>query len=310
MSQNVKYTSLNFDANTVAPQAAIEAVPSGWYNVAMTDGEIKPTNDGSGQRFAFELTILDGEYKGRKIFDGLNLVNNNPQAVTIAQGQLSAICHATQTIVITDLRQLFNKPFAAKVSLEAARVDPSDGKSYDAQNRFKGAKPIGSTQGAAAGPAASPAQNFGGGAPAPLWAAKPAASPAPAAPAPAIPQTPAPAPAAPAPTQNRLFFVYLGDANNIPKKSEAEIAAALASLPANVQVSLAGPDGGFVAANGWMTPAAAGIKAPAPAPAAPAFVPPAAPPFAPAAPAAPAYAPAPAAATPAGAPVAPPWGRV
>lgn len=308
MSQNAnKFTSLNFDANTVAPQPAIEAIPAGWYNVAMTDGEIKPTNDGSGQRFAFELTVLDGEYKGRKIFDGLNLVNSNPQAVQIAQGQLSAICHATQTIVISDARQLFNKPFAAKVSYEAARVDPSDGKSYDAQNRFKGAKPIGSGQAVAGGAPASPAQNFGsgGGAPAPAWAAKPAASPAPAAPAPAVP-TPS-APPAPVPAANRVFFVYLGDANNIPKKTEAEIAAALSSLPANVQVSLAGPDGGFVATNGWMTPSAAGIKAPAPA----AFVPPPAPfaPAAPAAPAAPTFNPAPAAATPAGAPVAPPWGR-
>ena len=73
--------ALNFDASTVAPAAAPEVIPAGWYNAQMTASEMKPTADGSGGFLACEFTIISGEHAGRKQFDRINLYNKNPVAI-------------------------------------------------------------------------------------------------------------------------------------------------------------------------------------------------------------------------------------
>lgn len=304
-NQNRNY-NFQFDASQVAPQGILDPIPAGKYLVAITESNYQPTEDGNAMRWGIELTVQDGEFKGRKIFDGLNLQSKTSQQnQDISQAQLSAICHAIQVIRFTDLRELHNKQFIAKISLEPSRTDQNTGKTYEPQNRFKGAQPV-SGGGASNAPAGGP---VAGGAPKPNWATggAPAGGPpagggfpgGPAFPgaAPGAPAGPTPfAPAAPAPAPVKHWYLYHGDANNIPKVLESEIIARFATLPANAQVASVNPDGGC--ANDWKTLAAAGIRPQPAAPASPA-------PFAPAAPAAVA----PAAATAPGAPVAPPWGR-
>ena len=96
MSNNAqKYTAFSFDASTVQPQQPLEPVPAGFYNVCITDAELVLTKDSTGQRINFELTILDFQYQGRKIYDGINVLNKSAQAQEIGWQQLSAICHAT-----------------------------------------------------------------------------------------------------------------------------------------------------------------------------------------------------------------------
>ena len=64
--------------------------------------------------------MLDGPYKGRKLFDRLNLVNANPVTVEIAQRTLSAICHATGRMQVQDSEELHLIPFIADVQVLAA----------------------------------------------------------------------------------------------------------------------------------------------------------------------------------------------
>ena len=224
---NQKFTGLTFDASTVAPAVPLEAFPAGDYNVAITDGEVKPTADGSGQRFAFELTVLEGDFKGRKVWDGLNIKNKSAQAQEIAHQQLSAICHATGVIKISNVGELLNKPFVAKIGFEGQRTDGD--KTYDARNTFKGAKPAG---GAVAGaPAASSA---------PKWAKKDASA-APAAPAkPAAPGAPKGPPKPPAPAakkDDRKFFAYVNEETQGPLPADEALA-----LPAETMVCLEGTE--------------------------------------------------------------------
>lgn len=143
---------LNFDASTVAPSEALEAVPAGWYNAQMTASEMKPTSDGTGAYLQAEFTILSGDYVGRKLFDRINLQNKNPVAVEIGYKTLSSICHAVGVIQVADSQQLHGRPLQAKVSLRAAGPG-ADGKHYDASNEVKGYKAI---DGAGASTAAAP----------------------------------------------------------------------------------------------------------------------------------------------------------
>lgn len=165
-------SKLNFDANKVKPQEALDPIPSNWYNASVTKTELKPTKakpgSSAGERLEVEFTVLDGEYKGRKVFDGFNIKNANPVAADIGQQQLSALCHATGVLKVTDTAQLHDKPIRLKVGLENARVDTATGNTYDARNVYKGCERI---EGATT--AAAPA----GGAPA--WAGKKADTPPP-----------------------------------------------------------------------------------------------------------------------------------
>lgn len=139
---------LNFDASSVAPAEAPEAIPAGWYNARVTNSEMKPTADGSGAYLQLELSIIDGGYANRKLFDRLNLQNKNPVAVEIGYRQLSAICHATGVIQVQDTQQLHGIPLKIKVGLRPAGPG-TDGKYYEASNEVKGYKNINDTVGGA-----------------------------------------------------------------------------------------------------------------------------------------------------------------
>lgn len=124
--------AINFDATTVTPNASFDPLPAGWYNANITASEMKPIKDGSGAYIRLELTILDGDYANRKVFDHLNVQNNSQVAQEIAYATLSSICHATGVIQVQDTSQLHGIPLEVKLSVRAASGD------YDAKNDVKG----------------------------------------------------------------------------------------------------------------------------------------------------------------------------
>lgn len=189
--------AINFNAATVAPSKPLDPIPSGWYNARVTDSKMEPTSKNDGQLLKLELTILDGPFAGRKVFDRLNLVNNNPTAVQIAYETLSAICHATGVIQLQQsTAELHNIPLKVKVKLKGPEVYVQDGiqKQSDGGNEVKGYDHINSDR--QVGPSGPVTAGGVAGAPAgvPPWAgAAPAGPAAPVAPA----QVPAPAVAPP-----------------------------------------------------------------------------------------------------------------
>jgi hypothetical protein len=129
--------ALNFSSRTVAPNASLEPVPSGVYDVTVTNTQEKPTKDGQGSYIEFELTIRHPEpsLNNRKLFDRLNIKNKSQQAVDIAYATLSAICHVTQRYDIQDTAQLHGIPFKAVV----AKVERND-RPGEFSNEVKGYK--------------------------------------------------------------------------------------------------------------------------------------------------------------------------
>lgn len=179
--------TLNFDASTVAPTAPMDPVPSGWYNAKITESSLEPTSKPGGQMLKLTMEIIDGQYVGRKVFDRLNLVNENPVAVEIAFKTLSAIQHAVGVIQCANSQQLHGIPLKVKVKLKSAERG-ADGKDYDAGNEVRGYDSINSDHStvAAAGIVPGVAGAPGGQ---PAWAVGAAA----AAPAPPAAAPPAPA---------------------------------------------------------------------------------------------------------------------
>jgi hypothetical protein len=141
----------NFDATQVQPSQAFDVLPAGKYKVHVVDSDMKPTKNGDGQYLWLELDIVDGPHQGRKLWDRLNIVNSNAQAVEIAQRQLSALCHATGKLNVSDSQELHFIPVIVTVRVRAA----SGG--YDASNEIRGYEAAGNVTPMAARPAATAA---------------------------------------------------------------------------------------------------------------------------------------------------------
>ena len=121
---------VNFNAAEVSTESQFSPVPNGDYPVIITESEMKETQSGDGQYLQLVLEVIDGPYKGRKVWERLNLVNKNQTAVEIAQRSLSQICHAVGHLQLQDSVELHNKPMMAKIV-----VRQQDG--YDDTNEVK-----------------------------------------------------------------------------------------------------------------------------------------------------------------------------
>ena len=106
---------LNFDANEVAPSTGFDPIPAGKYVAVINDSGEKENKAGTGSYLQLEFEIIEGNYKGRRLWVRLNLQNQNPDAVRMARADLSAICHAVNVLKPNDSVELHNIPLVITV---------------------------------------------------------------------------------------------------------------------------------------------------------------------------------------------------
>ena len=154
----------SFDASTVAPQAVSGPIPAGTYLAHCTESDVGPLKSGNGTGLKMTFEILDGQYKGRRVWENLNIQHTSEDTQRIAQSQLSALCHAVNVIKLEDTAALHFKPVKIKVVVREAQGQ------YQASNNIKGYESAGVTPvafaPAADAPAAAPVSK------APAWAKK------------------------------------------------------------------------------------------------------------------------------------------
>ena len=108
----------SFDASGIEPAAGYDVLPAGKYVAQIIESEMRVTSNGMGQFLWLMMDILEGPHKGRKVFDQLNLVNQNTTTVEIAQRALSAICHATGKLQVADSEELHLIPMTIQVTVK------------------------------------------------------------------------------------------------------------------------------------------------------------------------------------------------
>lgn len=126
------FGSGGFNSEEVDPSASIDPIPAGEYLCVITESEEKPNSKNTGSYHQFTLEVIEGEYKGRKVFERLNLNNPSEDAVKIARATLSAICRATGKLKVNDSVDLHNLPLVVKVGLEKRKDNG------EMANRIKG----------------------------------------------------------------------------------------------------------------------------------------------------------------------------
>ena len=85
----------SFTSQGVEPAKPFEPLPPGDYSVAIINSGFEPTKDGLGSFLKLEMQVLEGTYKGRTLFDRLNLNNKSEKAVEIARRTMAAIVLAS-----------------------------------------------------------------------------------------------------------------------------------------------------------------------------------------------------------------------
>lgn len=144
--------TFHFNASEVDPNAGFGPIPAGTYVAQVVDSDLKTNRAGTGQYIALQIEILDGEFKGRRVFSNLTVSHTNKTAERIGQAHLSALCRAVGVMQLTDTAQLHGRPIKITVRI---RKDEKYGES----NEVTGFEPAASfaqpTAAVAAAPAAS-----------------------------------------------------------------------------------------------------------------------------------------------------------
>ena len=122
---------LDFNAESVEPTTAYEVLPKGSYLCVAIASEMKATKNNTGEYLQITFEIVEGEHQGRKIFERLNIRNQNKTAEDIAQRTLSALCRAVGVMRLSDSDQLHNVPVSLDIVVEEGKGD------YGPQNRIK-----------------------------------------------------------------------------------------------------------------------------------------------------------------------------
>lgn len=131
---------------------SFEPLPAGDYSMQVIESEIKPTKAGTGEQLVLTLEVTEGPLSNRRVWDRLNIRNQNPDAQRIAQRSLADLCLAVGVTQLRNTDDLHFKPFVGRVSIKpdkTGQYGPSNAVRYKARG---GAVPAGK---AAAQPAAT-----------------------------------------------------------------------------------------------------------------------------------------------------------
>jgi hypothetical protein len=137
----------NFDASQVAPQQSSGPLPAGVYLAHIVESDVQPLKSGNGEGLKLTFEIIDGQHKGRKVYENLNIRHTSEDTQRIAQSQLSALCHAVNVIKLMDTAALHFKPVRINVTVREAVGQ------YKASNNIKGYEAAG---GGISAPATAP----------------------------------------------------------------------------------------------------------------------------------------------------------
>lgn len=125
-----------WDLTNVEAAGSYEPLPAGNYLVVGRAGELKTTKSGTGKYVKVELEVIEGAFKGRKLWAQFNVANENQQAVNIGLAQmkqffLAAGCKPEH------IKSLTEESFAGKV-VTAIVTQETD--AYGTKNVIKGYK--------------------------------------------------------------------------------------------------------------------------------------------------------------------------
>lgn len=103
----------------VVPAGEYETIPDKTVvMVIITEAERKINKANTGSLIALVMEVVEGSYKGRRLWDWLNIEHPNETAQNIGRGKLAAIGKAIKKEKLIDTSDLLNVPFMVKVGVD------------------------------------------------------------------------------------------------------------------------------------------------------------------------------------------------
>lgn len=109
---------VNYKANDQDLEQNAEAIPAGEYIASIIESAYELNKKGTGKILKLTHEVLDGPFKGRKVFENLNIENESTRAMEIAKRSLNAICVCTGVMELQDSSQLHGIPMVIKVNFK------------------------------------------------------------------------------------------------------------------------------------------------------------------------------------------------
>jgi hypothetical protein len=115
------YGDSGFDTRSVEPtkESDFGLLPPDRYTVEISDAKVKNTKAGDGKYLEVTLTVIDGAFKSRKLWERFNLKNANKQAEEISARELAGLGIACGLTVFSDSSELLGKMVVATVKIKA-----------------------------------------------------------------------------------------------------------------------------------------------------------------------------------------------
>jgi hypothetical protein len=112
-------TSFYFDTRDYTPEpSSFDPLPKGEYP-GMIVKAMEKTSQTSGNTYAsLEIEIVEGKYKGRKVYDNLFLHSTNATAQNIARAKLHGIATSLDLTVINSEEDFTFKPLSVAVDID------------------------------------------------------------------------------------------------------------------------------------------------------------------------------------------------
>ena len=119
---------LGFNVDEAPDTQEFTVMPAGDYTAMITASELLSNKAGTGSFLKLELTVCEGQYNGRKLFENLNLDNPSAQAVEIARGTLKkiAIACGKASGVVNESEELHDIPMVINVAIEKRKDTGED----------------------------------------------------------------------------------------------------------------------------------------------------------------------------------------
>lgn len=98
-------------------QAPLGPMPKGDYKMALV-GSKQKTSEKNNKYLEMVFEVIEGVYKGRKVWYNFNLWHPNPDAENFAKERLSGLIYACGLPGINDTDELLHKEFVGSVDLD------------------------------------------------------------------------------------------------------------------------------------------------------------------------------------------------
>ena len=165
---------ISFTEQEIAEAGKYDLIPAGNYVAQVIKSELKQNANGNGNRLSLYFQIIEGELRGRTLYQDITIRNTNETAMKIGREQMAEIAKACNLTKIGDSSEIHNVPMQIRVAIREDKTGQ-----YDPRNEIRKFASHGAAANRPAGGFAPPKPPVAA-APAPAPVATSIASPSPA----------------------------------------------------------------------------------------------------------------------------------